>query len=240
MNKQHRENLDQFFGGYLHQNWDDFYADSTEAVAEFLSDYPPDKASQILTSLGWLLDQELSEEKLDNLLLHLHNAYYPLEAGETYEQWLIEIYNPIAKHLGKATIDTEEKKGNSHPKDPPPPSGPASDHSNYEQPRPKDPPPPRTEAHFAPYPQKTKELSILIGVFFVAALLCLGIIVFLYAFFRMLSMNQVKNAPPTFRSPTPTIVFYPTPIRSTVSPQPTPTPVAKPSSIKQIGDTTGE
>jgi hypothetical protein len=134
MSKRHRENLEQFFGGYLHQNWDDFYENSYQAVAEFLSDYPRDDALEILTSLAWLLDQRLSEQELRSLLRELDNAYYPPGFGKTYKQWLIEIYNQIAEHLEKATIVYQEnQKGTGLTKSPAIsyPSGDSSDKKEF-------------------------------------------------------------------------------------------------------------
>lgn len=100
----HQENLKYFFGRYLHQNWLEFYSTVQEAVGDFLKNSTPEVAKEILSSLDWLVNQRTDEEKYESLLEKFYCAYDPRSEGKTYKQWVTEVYNQIAEHIGKATL----------------------------------------------------------------------------------------------------------------------------------------
>lgn len=52
MNEHHRYNLEQFFGAYLNQNWDDFYSSPAEAITDFLNSAIKSEIEDVLEALA--------------------------------------------------------------------------------------------------------------------------------------------------------------------------------------------
>ncbi len=199
MNKNYKEHLEHFFGCYLHQNWDDFYEDYDDAVADFLTRSPTESALKKLNSLGWLLEQQLNEKELEIALDRFHNAYYPIDLGITFRQWLIDIYNQIAKHLGKPTIVYQESQETVQSENATAFSNDTKSNSsdNKTSRRKTEPPIPRFE-------QPPKSSSNLLGCFLIVAILSVGCATAFYLLPHLFSddsknssLNKVALASPT-------------------------------------------
>jgi hypothetical protein len=61
--------LDHFFGGYMHQDWRDDYADEWAAVDAFIAGGPPEDPGLFRTEIAQLLVEHPSEEAVRKIIL---------------------------------------------------------------------------------------------------------------------------------------------------------------------------
>jgi hypothetical protein len=96
--------LEQLFGGHLHEDWADDYADFREAIDDFLEGQPgqapaaPGEIAQLLATCD-------SEEALEQALVDLGLVYYPPGDGWTsHRAWLQAVADHIAKNLHSSPV----------------------------------------------------------------------------------------------------------------------------------------
>jgi CdiI immunity protein len=93
----------QFFGGYLHQDWRDDYADEWAAVAGFAQDAPME-VPVFRAEIASLLAAHPSEDDVRQVILcDLQSGYLAEVAGWTYRAWL----QALSDHAGKAVEHTK-------------------------------------------------------------------------------------------------------------------------------------
>jgi len=87
----------QFFGGYMHQDWRDDYADEWAAVEGFVQDAPT-KVAAFRREIATLLTEHPSEDEVRELVLDdLESSYLAEVAGWTYRAWLQALSNHAQK-----------------------------------------------------------------------------------------------------------------------------------------------
>ena len=91
-------NLIQFFSGYFHQDWV-YEADSTNEVVDLFKDNEPKEfVDQVLNELNDLLEEKLSEEQLNKLLLEEFGCYYdPHLDGIKTSDWLMNVRKVLSE-----------------------------------------------------------------------------------------------------------------------------------------------
>jgi hypothetical protein len=91
-----------FFGGYLHEDWHDDYADEWAALDEFLAD-APDQASGFVAEAKRLLSIALTEAELREVVLDELASYIALEETDwTYRSWLEALADRAGRRVGHA------------------------------------------------------------------------------------------------------------------------------------------
>lgn len=96
------EALEQFLGGYLHEDWADDYPDLWHAVDDF-TDGEPHCAPRFGTEVRQVLDQCHTEQEIEQLLDELHISYYPPGDGwKSYRAWLLAVAAHVEKNLHKS------------------------------------------------------------------------------------------------------------------------------------------
>lgn len=86
--------LDQFFGGYLHQDWSDDYGTWQNAVRHFMAEGTDSERSQTVAGIERLLLDILDDEELSRHLYRELGCYYsprPDAGGPTVRQWLRDV-----------------------------------------------------------------------------------------------------------------------------------------------------
>lgn len=83
--------LEQLFGGYLHEDWAEDYADFLHAIDAFVENepsYAPAAPSESARLLGECATDEILEQRLDDLGL----VYYPPGLGwSSYRSWVLAV-----------------------------------------------------------------------------------------------------------------------------------------------------
>jgi hypothetical protein len=94
--------LEQLFGGHLHEDWADDYADFLQAVDAFV-EYQPSFAPAAPGELAELLAECDSDAVLKRSLADLGLVYYPLADGwGTYRDWLLAVADRLDQALHKS------------------------------------------------------------------------------------------------------------------------------------------
>jgi hypothetical protein len=89
----------QFFGGYLHQDWRDDYADEWSALDDFLAD-GPDVVADFRRETGALLAKNHPDDELRRIILDELGSFFLVEVeGWKYRDWL----QALSDHAAKAT-----------------------------------------------------------------------------------------------------------------------------------------
>ena len=92
--------LEQFFGGYLHQDWRDDYPDEWAALDDFLED-GPEVVDSFRREVAVVLADYESEADLRQLVLDELGSFSMVEVrGWTYRAWLQALSNHAAKAIG--------------------------------------------------------------------------------------------------------------------------------------------
>jgi len=93
--------LASFFGGYMHEDWNDDYPDEWAAVDGFLADGPPENAHVFRTEIAALLAEHPIEEDVRRIVLDELGSYCLVEVdGWKYRDWLTALSNHAAKTIG--------------------------------------------------------------------------------------------------------------------------------------------
>ncbi len=91
--------LEQFLGGYLHQDWMHDYADVWAAVDDFARS-EPDHAPALVLEIGALLASDIAEMQLRSLVVdELDGQYLVDRDGWTYRAWLGAVAERVQKVL---------------------------------------------------------------------------------------------------------------------------------------------
>ena len=91
--------LRHFLGAYLHQDWRDEYADSFDALDDFLLGSPP-LALLIGPEIDRLIQESLPSEDLERRLFELGSYYMPSLLGQDPSTWLRELRARILESHG--------------------------------------------------------------------------------------------------------------------------------------------
>jgi hypothetical protein len=95
--------LEQFFGGYFHQDWELDAADSDEVVERYLTDGPALSDEQAL-ALAVRIEQLVDvypEEELGGVLHDEWGSEYGVIEPETYTSWLTGIATRFRREAAK-------------------------------------------------------------------------------------------------------------------------------------------
>ena len=94
--------LEQLFGGYLHEDWADDYADFAQAVDAFV-EHQPDLAPAASGEIAQLLVECDSEADLEQRLDDLGLVYYPPGLGwSSYRSWVLAVASRLEEALRKS------------------------------------------------------------------------------------------------------------------------------------------
>jgi hypothetical protein len=88
----------QFLGAYLHQDWRDDYADTEEALSDFMEGEPA-FAPNLASEIDRLLATTRTSEEAEAVLVDLGSFYVPSASGQDPKQWLIQIRAEAARAL---------------------------------------------------------------------------------------------------------------------------------------------
>jgi CdiI immunity protein len=92
--------LARFFGAYLHQDWNDDYADEWAAVHAFLADGPPENAQLFRAEISSLLAEHPAEEEVRQIVLDDLDSCCLVEVdGWTFRDWLKALSDQAAKAI---------------------------------------------------------------------------------------------------------------------------------------------
>jgi hypothetical protein len=92
--------LDAFFGGYMHQDWRDDYADEWAAVDAFVAEGPAEAPGLFRSEIAMLLTQHPTEDEVRRVVLDDLDSYYLADvSGWKYRDWL----QALSDHAAKAT-----------------------------------------------------------------------------------------------------------------------------------------
>ena len=93
--------LRHFFGAYMHQDWQDDYADEWAAVDGFLADGPPENIQRFRTEIAALLAEHPVEDEVRRIVLDDLDSCCLVEVdGWTYRDWLKALSDHAAKASG--------------------------------------------------------------------------------------------------------------------------------------------
>jgi hypothetical protein len=97
---QDLEALGQLFGCYLHQDFVDFYDTDTAAIQDMLASEPNEDVAAAANQIQGLLSSGLNEAELEKIVLYELGSYFaPSSKGQTYHEWLSEVYEIFSEHL---------------------------------------------------------------------------------------------------------------------------------------------
>jgi hypothetical protein len=100
MKKERFYELDQFFGGYFHEDWKLDASDWQSVVQNFLRDCSPERVRAVATQLGMLLSMNLDEERLGEMVLDMGVSHYPPQSM-TYYEWLSAIHEILREAVAR-------------------------------------------------------------------------------------------------------------------------------------------
>lgn len=98
MNQAESPALWQFLGAYLHQDWQEDYSNTREALSDFMVNEPtfaPDLASEI----DHLLDSSSTAEEAEAAILELGSFFVPSAQGSDAREWLRRIRSDATQAL---------------------------------------------------------------------------------------------------------------------------------------------
>ncbi len=103
LNKEFPE-LEQFLGGYFHQDWKDFHGSAEMAIEEYAINSSKDELSHTVQELDRLLSLGLSEAELDYAICKELGCYYnPKPRGRSMTEWLRWVRATLIKYEQLAT-----------------------------------------------------------------------------------------------------------------------------------------
>lgn len=88
----------QFLGAYLHQDWQEDYAESAEALSDFIVGEPA-LAPHLVPEIDRLLAATQNSRQTEAALLQLGSFYVPSARGQDPRQWLAHIRTQAAEAL---------------------------------------------------------------------------------------------------------------------------------------------
>ena len=98
-------NLDQFFGGYFHEDWNLEAKDASAAVSHYLNDAPDPTVLKTIEELNQLLDMNLDEERLREIMIYdLSCCYDPEFYGISQTDWLRWIQTSLKQASKKTPV----------------------------------------------------------------------------------------------------------------------------------------
>jgi ABC-type protease/lipase transport system fused ATPase/permease subunit len=93
-----REALGQLMGGYLHQDWDVYGGDVSDAVAAFLRD-APSRIAETADEIDELIATDMPSGELERRLEAWGCAYHAGDTDDDYRRWLMEIRDQLRTFL---------------------------------------------------------------------------------------------------------------------------------------------
>lgn len=88
MNKAEYPALWQFLGAYLHQDWQDDYANTSDALSDFLVGEPA-LAPVLAAEIDRLLGTIHTSEEAEAVVLELGSFFIPSAQGQDCRDWLL-------------------------------------------------------------------------------------------------------------------------------------------------------
>ncbi|MDF0553645.1 contact-dependent growth inhibition system immunity protein [Kamptonema sp. UHCC 0994] len=100
MNLEQFPNLDQFFGGYFHQDWDLEDTDAEAVLNRFLLEAKSSTVEQVCQEIDKLLAIKFDEKELSNILIYdLGCCYNPEFQKMSNRKWLDWLQSYLKKML---------------------------------------------------------------------------------------------------------------------------------------------
>ena len=87
MNQTDYPALWQFLGAYLHQDWRDDYADTQEALLDFMEGEPA-FAPHLASEIERLLESTPNSRETESAILGLGSFFVPSASGQDSREWL--------------------------------------------------------------------------------------------------------------------------------------------------------
>ena len=87
MNQTDYPSLWQFLGAYLHQDWRDDYADTQEALLDFMEGEPA-FAPELASEIDRLLASTATSRETESAILGLGSCFVPSANGQDSREWL--------------------------------------------------------------------------------------------------------------------------------------------------------
>jgi hypothetical protein len=112
---QDLEALSQLFSCYLHQDFGEEFDTDTTAIQAMLDAASNEDLAAAANQMRELLSSGLNEAELGKIVLYKLGCYFaPSSKGQTYHEWLSEVYGIFSEHLAKTARlakDYEGKQG---------------------------------------------------------------------------------------------------------------------------------
>lgn len=93
--------LEQFLGGYFHQDWDLEGPNTAGIVDAFVGDAEREEIGTVRSAIGELLARLDSEQELAAYAERINLGYYPPGGDQTYRAWFEEVAAHLATALGR-------------------------------------------------------------------------------------------------------------------------------------------
>ena len=98
--------IQEFFGGYLHEDWDLEGSTTIDVARRFHREADPKDVAAVLAELDLLVREPLSEEELHSRMLTDYSLYYdPWKDELTMREWLTQVRAVLASRDGMSTVD---------------------------------------------------------------------------------------------------------------------------------------
>ena len=98
MSNSDLSHLEQFLGGYFHQDWMIDDTDAESVLDRYLSDTPPAAVQQTISEVERLLGRGLAEDQLHAPFIQALGCYYnPAAQGMSYTEWLNWVRDSLIK-----------------------------------------------------------------------------------------------------------------------------------------------
>lgn len=88
----------QFLGAYLHQDWRDDYADTNEALSDFMTGEPA-VAPALVSEINRLLATTESSGEIEAAILELGSFFVPSASGDDPREWLLRMRDDVDRFV---------------------------------------------------------------------------------------------------------------------------------------------
>jgi len=90
--------LQQFVGGYLHQDFDLEFKSPDEAVTAYGREFSAEAVAVVIAELDRILSSSISESEMYELWIKtLHASYDPAKDGLTYREWFAHVRDLLTR-----------------------------------------------------------------------------------------------------------------------------------------------
>jgi hypothetical protein len=90
-------NIEEFLGGYFHQDWMEDAPTSISVVEQYLNEWPVEGITKASNELNVLLMH--SDDEMAHYLKEMGCEYYPVGDGFSYREWLNQLADRLCSFL---------------------------------------------------------------------------------------------------------------------------------------------